>query len=84
MLNKCQSDEIKSYPDIGAAAFGKAGKIIVAVVLYVELFCTLCLFLILEGDNLSNLMPDAGINSKEYMLYVGIALLPAAYLRDMR
>lgn len=54
------SRAIKTYPDIGQAAFGGAGRMLVSVLLYMELFCCCVDFLILEGDNLSAVFPTAG------------------------
>ncbi|KAF8064553.1 AVT1D [Scenedesmus sp. PABB004] len=50
----------RSYPDIGQAAFGRGGRLLVAVLLYLELFCCCVDFLILEGDNLAAVFPGAG------------------------
>lgn len=54
------SRAINTYPDIGQAAFGQWGRMLVSVLLYMELFCCCVDFLILEGDNLSAVFPTAG------------------------
>jgi solute carrier family 32 (vesicular inhibitory amino acid transporter) len=48
---------VKTYPDIGALAFGRRGRLAVATFMYLELFLVAVDFLILEGDNLEKLFP---------------------------
>ncbi|CAI5499001.1 unnamed protein product [Closterium sp. Naga37s-1] len=52
---------IRSYPDIGEAAFGRAGRWLTAFLLYFELFAVTVELLILEGDNLAHLFPSGDI-----------------------
>jgi vesicular inhibitory amino acid transporter len=54
LLAKCinTSRAIRTYPDIGQAAFGRWGRLLVSVLLYMELFCCCVDFLILEGAHL--------------------------------
>ena len=47
---------IRSFPDIGAAAFGSAGQWIISVVFFIELFSACGMYLILCGDNLEALV----------------------------
>jgi len=70
-----------SFPDIGEAAFGAPGRTFVGVVLYVELFFTLCLFVILLGTNLHHLYPAVSI--QDWMAMSSAALIPLALLRDL-
>ncbi|KAF8723539.1 hypothetical protein HU200_021489 [Digitaria exilis] len=64
LLQKCidSSSLVKTYPDIGELAFGRKGKIIVAIFLYLELYLVAIDFLILEGDNLEKLFPNANFH----------------------
>ncbi|XP_026378187.1 amino acid transporter AVT1I-like [Papaver somniferum] len=57
LIRRCMdvSSKIRTYPDIGEHAFGKKGKTIVSSFMYLELYVVATGFLILEGDNLSNL-----------------------------
>lgn len=48
---------IKSYSDIGFAAFGKGGKMIITFVFFLELFMATCANMVLIGDNLKLLFP---------------------------
>ncbi|TVU19391.1 hypothetical protein EJB05_35537 [Eragrostis curvula] len=50
---------VKSYPDIGALAFGRPGRLAVSAFMYLELFLVAVDFLILEADNLQKLFPAA-------------------------
>lgn len=52
---------IRSYPDIAQAAFGGAGRVAVAVLLYGELFSCCVDFMILEADNLAAVFPGAAL-----------------------
>jgi vesicular inhibitory amino acid transporter len=56
------SKDIRSYPDIGQAAFGRVGRVAVSILLYMELFCCCVDFMILEADNLSAVFPHAQLS----------------------
>jgi vesicular inhibitory amino acid transporter len=51
---------LRSFPDLGGAAFGRAGRVLVALLLYLELLSCTVDFLVLEGDNLAALVPPGG------------------------
>lgn len=53
---------IRTYPDIGQAAFGRAGRVLVSILLYMELFSCCVDFMILEADNLSAVFPNARLS----------------------
>ncbi|OIW13257.1 hypothetical protein TanjilG_14190 [Lupinus angustifolius] len=86
LLRYCLDSEpgLETYPDIGQAAFGTVGRVIISVS---------CIdYLILESDNLSSLFPDAhlslgGIELNSHTLFAVFAtflVLPTVWLRDLR
>ena len=93
LLQRCidSSSLVKTYPDIGELAFGRKGKIIVAIFLYLELYLVSIDFLILEGDNLEKLFPNANfhvaslkIGSEQgFVLIFSLLVLPTTWLRTL-
>ncbi|CAN4126629.1 unnamed protein product [Withania somnifera] len=94
ILLRCCLDSqpgLETYPDIGQAAFGTVGRIIISIILYVELYSCCVEYIILEGDNLSALFPNAHLNLGGYQLdarhlfalVTTLAVLPTVWLRDL-
>ncbi|XP_015962765.1 amino acid transporter AVT1I isoform X1 [Arachis duranensis] len=94
LIKKCmdKNSNIRTYPDIGELAFGKIGRLIVSVSMYMELYLVSIGFLILEGDNLNELFPNvelelvAGltISGKQFfVILVALIILPTVWLDDM-
>ena len=94
LLRRCidLDPSIVGYPDVGQVAFGTYGRIIVSVLLYFELFAVAAEFLILEGDNLTQLIAWKGIKLKyfeltpeqSFIIISSIVMLPTVWLRDLR
>lgn len=93
LMKKCmdKNSNIRSYPDIGELAFGKTGRLIVSVSMYTELYIVSIGFLILEGDNLSNLFPieevhiaGLAIGGKQFLvILVALIILPTVWLDNL-
>ncbi|KAF3434003.1 hypothetical protein FNV43_RR25106 [Rhamnella rubrinervis] len=93
LLRYCLDSEpgLETYPDIGQAAFGSTGRIAISIILYVELYACCIEYIILEGDNLSSLFPNAhisvgGFELNSHLLFAvltTIAVLPTVWLRDL-
>ncbi|TYJ08496.1 hypothetical protein E1A91_A11G078700v1 [Gossypium mustelinum] len=93
LIQRCMDADprIRTYPDIGERAFGNKGRVIATVVMYIELYLVATGFLILEGDNLQNLLPDvefevAGVTvggQKGFIIIVALIILPTVWLDNL-
>ncbi|XP_027073765.1 amino acid transporter AVT1I isoform X1 [Coffea arabica] len=93
LIQRCMDMDpsIRSYPDIGERAFGAKGRALVSIVMNTELYMVATGFLILEGDNLYNLLPDVNfeigglkIGGREsFVIMVGLIILPTVWLNNM-
>ncbi|KAK8935677.1 hypothetical protein KSP39_PZI013060 [Platanthera zijinensis] len=92
LLRRCLESEpgLETYPDIGQAAFGPYGRIIVSIILYLELYACCVEYIILDSDNLSSLFPNAhldiaGIHLNAHLLFgvlITLIVLPSTWVRD--
>ncbi|KAK1423327.1 hypothetical protein QVD17_18625 [Tagetes erecta] len=93
LIKRCMDADptIRSYPDIGHLAFGNTGRIIVSVTMNIELYLVATGFLILEGDNLSNLLPEVEFDlyglhigsKKSFVIIVAAIILPTIWLNNL-
>uniref|UniRef100_A0ACD5UWE3 Uncharacterized protein n=1 Tax=Avena sativa TaxID=4498 RepID=A0ACD5UWE3_AVESA len=90
------SPAMRSYPDIGARAFGPKGRFAVSLIMYVELHLVATGFLILEGDNLDKLFPGTSLSlglgpagivvvsgKHLFILLVSILVVPTTWLTNL-
>jgi amino acid permease len=76
-----------NFPDVGEAAFGKAGKIIVRIFYFTLMLGVGCIFVILMGIFLDNLLNKVtpSMNQKLWSLVGGAAMLiPFVSLKTMK
>jgi vesicular inhibitory amino acid transporter len=93
LLQRCMdaSPVVATYPDVGALAFGRRGRLAVATFMYLELYLVAVDFLILEGDNLHKLFPAAGfqlgglhVSAKQgFVLAATLAVLPTTWFSNL-
>ncbi|KAJ0088645.1 hypothetical protein Patl1_31841 [Pistacia atlantica] len=93
LLQKCldSSPGLRTYPDIGQAAFGKPGRQMIAIILYMELYAACVEYTIMMGDNLSSLFPNtnmyiAGMHLNSNQLFAitsTLIILPTVWLRNL-
>lgn len=93
LIQRCMDidSNIRSYPDIGELAFGKRGRALVSILMNTELYMVATGFLILEGDNLSNILPDVEfqigsftVSGKQgFVIIISLVILPTVWLNNM-
>uniref|UniRef100_A0A803MC54 Amino acid transporter transmembrane domain-containing protein n=1 Tax=Chenopodium quinoa TaxID=63459 RepID=A0A803MC54_CHEQI len=93
LLKRCMDVDprIRTYSHIGEYAFGNAGKVIVSIVLYAELYMATTSYLISEGDNLYKLFPGFSVGvfgipiegKSCFIIIVALILLPTVLLDSL-
>ncbi|KAE8720542.1 Laccase-4 [Hibiscus syriacus] len=93
LLKRCleSSPGLQTYPDIGQAAFGVAGRLMISVILYAELYAACVEYVIMMSDNLSTIFPNTGMHlagiyldaSQVFAIIGTLFILPTVWLRDL-
>ncbi|WOL14992.1 vacuolar amino acid transporter 1-like [Canna indica] len=94
LLKRCLDSfpGLKTYPDIGHAAFGVYGRLVISVMSTLILVQGSCVeFITLVGDNLASLFPDAnltflGVQLSPHQLFAAttaLAVLPTVWLKNL-
>ncbi|CAA7033618.1 unnamed protein product [Microthlaspi erraticum] len=93
LLKRCleSSPDLHTYPDIGQAAFGFTGRLIISILLYMELYACCVEYIIMMSDNLSKLFPNiylhivgASLDSSQiFAIASTLVVLPTVWLRDL-
>ncbi|VVA96975.1 unnamed protein product [Arabis nemorensis] len=93
LLKRCleSSPDLHTYPDIGQAAFGFIGRLIISILLYMELYACCVEYIIMMSDNLSKLFPNISLNifgvsldpSQIFAITATLIVLPTVWLRDL-
>ncbi|XP_074577066.1 amino acid transporter AVT1C-like [Curcuma longa] len=93
LLKRCLDSlpGLKTYPDIGQAAFGVSGRLFISIVLYLELYGCCVEYITLVGDNLASIFPDASLNflgaelnsSQLFAVTTALAVLPTVWLKNL-
>ncbi|KAE8687013.1 lectin-like protein [Hibiscus syriacus] len=93
LLKRCleSSPGLQTYPDIGQAAFGVAGRLMISVILYAELYAACVEYVIMMSDNLSTIFPNTGmhfagiyLDAPQVFAIIGtLFILPTVWLRDL-
>ncbi|XP_060669664.1 amino acid transporter AVT1I-like [Ziziphus jujuba] len=92
LLKRCMKDPIiKTYSDIGHAAFRPKGRTLIAAAMYLELFAVAVEFFILEGDTLNMLFPNTTFTIGHlkvkgkvgFIIIIALIVLPSTWLRNL-
>ncbi|KAH6791158.1 Transmembrane amino acid transporter family protein [Perilla frutescens var. frutescens] len=93
LIKRCMDVDrnIRSYPDIGDRAFGAKGRAVVSIFMNLELFLVATGFLILAGDNLQSLLPNAELDlcgvkiggRETLVLLVALVMMPTVWIDNM-
>ncbi|XP_062094338.1 amino acid transporter AVT1E-like [Humulus lupulus] len=95
LLQRCleSNSGLKTYPDIGQAAFGRAGRLAIAIVLYFELYGSCVEFITMISDNVTSVFSDNismsfdgifDLNSHQiFAIAAALVILPTVWLKNL-
>ncbi|ERN20114.1 hypothetical protein AMTRI_Chr06g179250 [Amborella trichopoda] len=94
VMGRCldENPNSKNFQDIGDHAFGKKGRIVVAAIIYLEIFLTLVNYTISLGDNLGTIFINKSIGVAAYVhlspthfltVLAVLMALPSLWLSDL-
>ncbi|AAF14030.1 hypothetical protein [Arabidopsis thaliana] len=93
LLKRCleSSSDLRTYPDIGQAAFGFTGRLIISILLYMELYVCCVEYIIMMSDNLSRVFPNITLNivgvsldsPQIFAISATLIVLPTVWLKDL-
>ncbi|EER12423.1 10 transmembrane domain, possible aa transporter, putative [Perkinsus marinus ATCC 50983] len=75
-------DHVPTYEDIGRAAFGRIGRVVVAISLHISLVGTSCVLMLLLGQNSHHIYDGIGVNI--WIVIWAVILTPVNWLKTMR
>ena len=74
---------LSSYEDVGVAALGRPGKLLVSVFQNLTCYGVCCIFLIIAGGNVHALLPGV-LSMHAWVLILGCALVPVSWLKTVK
>ncbi|OIV98631.1 hypothetical protein TanjilG_12754 [Lupinus angustifolius] len=93
LLKRCLDNypELETFPDIGQAAFGIAGRLCIAIILFMELYASCVEYITLMSDNLSSLFPNANVTfggadigtHQVFAITAAILVLPTVWIKNL-
>ncbi|KAK4274836.1 hypothetical protein QN277_018006 [Acacia crassicarpa] len=93
MVQRCMDMDpnIRTFPDIGQRAFGQKGRLMVSIAMNSELYLVVAGYLILEGDNINNLIPNLHIDIGGFTIggatlsaiVAALIIMPTVWLQDL-
>ncbi|KAG7399277.1 hypothetical protein PHYBOEH_009203 [Phytophthora boehmeriae] len=83
LLGKCldYQEGMATYPDIGEAAFGTKGRVIIGVTFFAELFAACAMFNVLIGDTLAALIPS--FTETQLTIMAFLLIMPSMWTTHM-
>uniref|UniRef100_M4BKD0 Amino acid transporter transmembrane domain-containing protein n=1 Tax=Hyaloperonospora arabidopsidis (strain Emoy2) TaxID=559515 RepID=M4BKD0_HYAAE len=83
LLGKCldYQEGMTTYPDIGEAAFGTKGRVIIGITFFAELFTACAMFYVLIGDTLAALI--SSVTEIQVTIMAFLLIMPSMWTTHM-